>query len=763
MNRILTTCTESCLARPLAVLLSLLVAVTCMSAGLVRLGFDNRPDTYFIKGDESVADWLEFKDQYGSDEFSFIVLSPETADLAFVETLRNLTDRLMHLDAAERVTSLVNVRSIKQIGNDLDVDDYLSAARGEEETLARLASAHEHPYYGGLFVSRDGKHFGILLETDPNISNHDKAVLTAELRAILQGEPYSNYAPRAIGAPVLDADVQRIVGAESSQFGLLTMALVLIGFAVAYRSWIGVVLPVAVAVPSIMMTLGGMGHFGVPAGLLTPIIPSFLISVGLGSSVYLLSKYHILRRRGVANLEAIRATIHVTGKSAVLANATTALALFAFSSSRVLPVQHVGIALGVGLLIALVLTLAFFPVLALWLGNGIARKYESEKASQSRVLALVGQWVLERPAAAVAGFVVLVSLGILGTLQLKTDYYYLGTFKESTSIVRDYASAAMAIPVSNSIEVVIESNENDLFRQPEVLRALDALAEDAVNASDPGLPLKVYSLADVVKELSGEMLGTYSIPDDRPTIAQLLLLFESSGTDELTRLTTANYDQVRLTFMVPARPYGGYVPVIETITSEGPRLFAQAGAPDVTITVTGVVPLWLRISQFLTETQISSFVLAATMVALIMVLIVRRFALGLAMAAVNLGCVTMVLGAMGWLGIMLDPFTILIGAIAIGILDDDTIHFTVSALSRIDAGQGPRAAIADTYQGEGRAMGLQSLVLVVAFLVYTLSSVASLTLFGAITAVIIVIGLVAEYFVTSAVIFLVFRNRAPWS
>lgn len=437
---------------------------------------------------------------------------------------------------------------------------------------------------------------------------------------------------------------------------------------------------------------------------------------------------------------------------------TTAGALFAFGGSKVLPVQHVGFALGGGLLVALLLTLLLFPVLALWLGGRIRPRHASRAAAESRLLARICDFALGRPKVTLGCFAALVGLGLVGMLQLKTDYYYLGTFKETTAIVQDYEAVNATIPVSNSIEFVVRAPGTAPFHDPAALRALDEIATRAREAAGD-LPIKSYGLSDIVREIAGQTIGQNTIPEDRGAIAQLLLLFEGSGHDELSRVTTPAYDQARITFLVPARPYSGYDPVLKVLTDEAPQILARAGLGQAETEVTGVVPLWMRLSSFLTQTQIFSFMAAAAVVMLVMVLLFRSLTLGLGMAIANIGCVVIVLGAMGWLGIMLDPFTILVGAIALGILDDDTIHFTTSALLRMKEGASPHAAIAATYQGAGRAMGLQTMVLVTAFLVYGFSSVASLTLFGLLTTCTIIVGLVAEYLVTPALI-LVFSSKS---
>lgn len=175
MKAMIHSLTRLCLARPLLTVLAVAIIVMKGAAGLARLGFDNRPDAFFLEGDSSVERWRAFKEQYASDEFSFILLTPETVDAAFLDDLRALTDALAALDQVERVTSVVNVRSILGEDGFLDVGDYISPELAPEQALERLRQAPAHPYYGGLFVSRDGAHYGIVVETGPELSTNRRA------------------------------------------------------------------------------------------------------------------------------------------------------------------------------------------------------------------------------------------------------------------------------------------------------------------------------------------------------------------------------------------------------------------------------------------------------------------------------------------------------------------------------------------------------------------------------------------------------------
>lgn len=733
------------------------VVVTILSSGLLRLGFDVSPESFFLDGAPIVEDWYSFKDKYQSDEFSFVVVTPPQEAAAGVETIRQLTATFADLDGVERVTSLTNVRSISSDGDFIDVGEYLRDDLTDQQVVERLAAAPSHPYYGGLFVNQDVSKFGILIETESNFSNADKAGFTSSIRDILADDLYAEWDGIAIGAPILDTDVQTIVTIESAIFGTITYVLVMVGFYVAFRNRIALVLPTVVSTLAIMSALGAMGLWGSDMGLLTPIVPSFLISVGLGTSVYLLSDFNQERQNGAPVTESIIQTMERAGGPALLANLTTAGALFAFSGSRVLPVRDVGLTLGIGLVMACAITFVLFPIFAAKWGEQVTPK--ASKNTENATLTKLANFSLAKPGLIVSGFVGIIIVALLGVAKLDTDYFYLGTFKTSSRMFVENETANDAIPVSNSIEVLVTLDQIDSFKEPAALVALETVVASALSEVDSGVPVKTYALSDVVKEISNEALGVYEIPGDRSTVAQMILLFESSGHDELSRVSNADFNEARLTFLVPSRPYSAYTPLVEYIQNDAAAIFQDAGYETVTVSVTGVVPMWMEISSFLTETQIQSFMIAAVVVAFVMILIAQSLTIGLMMAAINIGCVTLVLGFMGHWGVVLDPFTILVGAIALGILDDDTIHFARSFLDRKQSGQAMDVALHNTFQSAGRAMGLQSLVLIIAFVVYTTGSVQSLATFGTITCMTILLGLIVEYTVTPAMLVLVTRGK----
>ena len=94
---------------------------------------------------------------------------------------------------------------------------------------------------------------------------------------------------------------------------------------------------------------------------------------------------------------------------------------------------------------------------------------------------------------------------------------------------------------------------------------------------------------DVVKEthqaLNENRSEYYAIPDDPLLVAQELLLFENSGSDDLEDLVDSRFSKGRMTMKVPLVDAIQYRDFIETTAAR----FAEILGDDVELTFTGLM------------------------------------------------------------------------------------------------------------------------------------------------------------------------------
>ena len=110
----------------------------------------------------------------------------------------------------------------------------------------------------------------------------------------------------------------------------------------------------------------------------------------------------------------------------------------------------------------------------------------------------------------------------------------------------------------------------------------------------------------------------------------------------------------------------------------------------------------------------------------------------------NVFPILLTLGVMGFAGLPLDSFTLMIGAIALGVCDDDTIHSMHHLRALHRHGVDLETAVVDTLATTGRAMTFTSIVLAAGFLGFTLSSMGNLVTFGLLVTLTIAIAFVSE-------------------
>ena len=120
---------------------------------------------------------------------------------------------------------------------------------------------------------------------------------------------------------------------------------------------------------------------------------------------------------------------------------------------------------------------------------------------------------------------------------------------------------------------------------------------------------------------------------------------------------------------------------------------------------------------------------------------------GLLTIAPNLLPVLAVLGIMGYLGISLNVATIMVASVALGIVDDDTIHFINRYRRETAAGASTDAAIETATTHEGRAALTTAVINCAAFGTLLLSEYKPTAWFGGLLALTMIAAFLAEVFI----------------
>ena len=213
-----------------------------------------------------------------------------------------------------------------------------------------------------------------------------------------------------------------------------------------------------------------------------------------------------------------------------------------------------------------------------------------------------------------------------------------------------------------TFEVLLESHPTGGVRRPETLRRLAALGESfEQNERDGVVAGQTVSLADMVKEINrapnADEDQEYAVPDDPLLVAQELLLFTNTGTDDLEDVTDSQHDVARMTVRVPWKDAVEYTTFFHLVKSDTDTALSADGRA----TIAGTLSLLVRTISAVVKSMANSYLLAFAVITPLMVFLLGIFRTGLLAMIPNTMPILLTLGLMGVFDFPLDAFSLMVG------------------------------------------------------------------------------------------------------
>ncbi len=694
---------------------------------LAVLSVNNSIEVWIDREGEAFAAYREFLDAFGSEEYVLVLYRlPAAVDLPFLERLTDLRFELEEIDGVHRVRDLAQVyaRGFSMLG--------LDAFHRE------LAGS---PFYRNFLISADGGTAATWIELEGREQRDRAALVNAVWEAVrVSGmrEALPDGKVYLAGSPVIDHALDEGSRRASRTFFplvfLLSALLLLAFFPKAY----GVVIPFLSVGSGIVWILALMAASGRSLNMVTVTLPPLLWVLGLSTSIHLLSRSRQLLAAGSPLDDAIRHAMAELARPCLLSAVTTALGFGSLAASSMRPVREMGIFAALGILLCLASNFLLFPYLARTLPPCPA-----PGPVRHPVLAALAAFIHRRPRSIVIAGGGLGAALLVSLLGLRADANVIGFFKRDSPTAITYNRVLADFTGPYSVEVLLTPDQDAVSIG--AFRRLDDL--ETFFDQRHGVA-KVLSAADLVKKAHQRAEGlppeVHVLPEDEAAFARA---WQDAGDHLGDELEGFYDDRGTLRLSVLARPMGsaGHSHLLGEIRSALENLDS-----GWTWRLTGIVPLLVEMQDRLLESQIRSFGLAFLLIGPVIALLLRSARYAALSLAPNLTPIVLSLGVMSLFDVALDPATVMIAGIALGIAVDDTIHLLESYRARRRAGAGIDEAIDVSLQTVGRAMIRTSAIATVGFLVLCFSEFLPLFYFGLFTAVAMLAALAAALVVLPA-------------
>lgn len=740
-----------------AVLLLAMAAAIPLARGWFQA--DNSARVWLLEDDPALVAYERFQDLFGNDEVVIVAVRDPRGVVrpAPLERVRALARRLEASPLVRRVASLATTRHVAGDAVEIRVDPVLPGGTGDapigeaeaREVERRLA---DDPRVAERLLDPSGTVTLVIAElvTVDQMEGKRPAILSQVVRAVDEEIRGHGLEAHLGGIGVVYEAINRAVVRDSIAFVGLAFGVIIIGLWLLFRRLVWVGVGVAIISMSTVLVAGIFGATGGQMNMVTSIVPTLILTVGILDLVHLVEARDEAAETGRTTTAAIAAVM----VPCVFNTVTDAIGFAALTSARMGGVREFGLIAAAGLVLLLCATLAIaVPPLV----RGVAPVRRRQDGWMLAVVRGLARFTRRRHYLVLGGGVVAVSLAVLGMTRLTVDTYTIEFLRADHPARQDHRAIESSFGPYLPLELTVATAPGAVY-EPAVLRAIDR-AERAVEAHPRigavnGLPDVVARINQVVMEGAAEALV---IPGTREAVAQELLLFDSAAAGELDRLVDPEQSLTRVTARTLMTTARGLAEVIRDIER---RAGDEVGTHG-TVETAGYLPLYVRIIRHITRAQVSSFAIAFALVCGVLALLLRSWRLGLIAMVPNLLPVMATLGLMGFAGIRLDVGTVLVASIAIGISVNDTSHLMFRYRSELRATPGDReGALERTLTSTGRAVFASSLLLCAGFAVLAVASTRSIANFGMLSALTVVFALAADLILTPALLRALGPSRA---
>ncbi len=706
------------------------------------------------KKDTAYIDYQKFKETFG-EEGNVIVVGLQDIDffkLDHFKKWQQLSKNLVKIDGVENLLSVSNSSNLKKNTKkrQFEIVPIFREDINSQSELDSLAKIFKSlPVYRGLMYNPKTQAYmlGITVNKDKMASKkREKLILTIKEECDKFSEE-SGLELHYSGLPYIRVITSIKIKKEIYLFSALALLLCIITLFLFFRSFKAVIFPVLIVITGVVWALGTMSLFGYKITLLTGMIPSLLIVIGIPNSIYMLNKYHHEFRNHGNKIKALQRVIIKIGNATFLTNLTTAsgFATFVITNSEIL--RQFGVVAALNIITLFVLSILMIPTIFSFYKPPKQRhiKHLENKRINNIIEKLVDISANHLKFVYVSAFLVLL-LGFLGISLIKSSGFMVDDIPESDVIYKDLKFFEKHADGLMPLEIMIDTKKPKGAMSLSNFKRIDKLEKKLANYDELSASLSLLNILKFSKQAyyNGKE-RYYSLPNNQEKNF-ILSYATKSDEDEATGVNALHsfLDSTQQVTRVSIRMKDvGTKRMEELYTDFKQEIDSIFPAKNFDVTVTGSSVTFFKGTQYLVKNLFSSLALAVFLIATFMAIMFYSWRMVIMSLIPNILPLIFTAAIMGFTGIPIKASTILVFSIAFGISVDNTIHFLAKYRQELTAtGWDIQRAVKRALRETGVSMMYTFVVLFFGFGVYSVSQfggtaalgvLVSLTLLVAIT------------------------------
>ena len=723
------------------ILISIVALGISVFSWLEKFRFDASSDTLVLEEDLSYELYEDINERFSSSEFLVVALSND--NIFSIDSLSNLRKLELELEQVVNVTNVISVLDaplfeqpklslVKSATNDkyLLIDD-LDLTSAKQELI-------DSPLFNELIINNSGTAVAMQINLD---DSEDYDTTVKQIRNILNKE--INFKSYLAGPAMIVSDTISFIKNDVLTFGCLTFLIFFVLLIVFFKDFWSAFIIMSNASLVIYLTMSLLGYFDWPISIVSSNFLALLFISSVAVSVHMIVKLREGRANNLGDEESL-AKIFIPCLYTAL---TTMVGFLSLLLSNIQPVIDFGKMMAVGVLINLIVSFIYIPVLIGMKGIAKSSEFSLSKiyyrhlySNTKKLFKTIGIPVI---------FLLLPAFMYL-SLGLKVENRFIDYFDESTEIHQGMKFIDEELGGTTPIDLVfllpeeeILIDEDDFFfsedsetsqywwRQKN-MRLLKSIQADLNQLPELGKDLSIVNGVLLAEKLNDyEEMGDLELAFVRNS-----LLTNEKAKDLLTSYISSDDRSARITFRI----IDSYENINRNLLLEKIDSYLQNKLENTNVEyqLSGLGVLYNNLLQSLFGSQITSLVFVFGAIFLMLLILFKSLLTSLIVLFIPLIAVGFVFSFMSIFSIPLDIMTITIASISVGMSVDYAIH--IAWRFREEQKVSKRDAEINTIHTSGQAVLITAMTVIIGFLVFVFSNFNPTVLFGLLSALAIFIS-----------------------
>jgi len=718
---------------------------------LPNLNIGNNKEFWFSKNDQLHSDYTQMCKNFDISRPVVIAYN--------IKNKLSADDLQYQIKLSKRLKSIPFVRDVKCLGN------YLVNFSHNTSTSDRLIDQNlmkiikNNPFLKKTLISQDLKTLGIVLFVQlPQSSTHElnanKKELTKELYYVLdQAQKEKKQFFHIGGSIIVESKFNEIIIKDLLTFLPISLFLIFFFLIFLFRYFNFVFFPVLSIFLALLWTLGFISASGSFITSLSTALFALIAVIGITDSIHLISYFNYLYTSDTNKIDTLIKTLNESGMACFYTSLTTTAGFFSLMLSPISAIKHFGFFAGFGIISAFLLSMLMFTSAILFSSNINTTKQFYENFLFKNIINTTLFYVNNHAKTIIIISLIIFSIFVFGIPLINTDTTIHNYLKKNSTLRNDINFIQKNLSGISGFSIVF-SNKKGHYIQPSSLNEIAKIQSRLNNL--PGI-LTTYSIVDVFKVIKNISTLKKHISDSTnfstKYYKKLITLSKFSGNMQYLKFLSKNFDKTRISLKTKSLSASQ-----KNNLFKNTKIILQEISPGTQFTITGYDVIVHETSHRIMVTLIKSLG-TAFLIILILMCLLFGIKTGLISLIPNIFPIVIVFGVMGYFKFSLNLATVMVSAIAIGIVVDDTIHYFFTFVNTYRENPNYKNALINTHHKIGSAICITSLIIVLGLFLLLLSSTQILIDFSFLSIIVIASASIGDLLLSPVLLKMIYSQK----